>query len=72
MTLPQDEEHALDSKTTLETEQKHQSSGAKFIVQTIWINISTCAKVNNYLDQDKLKRSFRDDCREEKKKKRER
>lgn len=33
MTLPQDEEHALDSTTTLETEQKHESSGAKFIVQ---------------------------------------
>ena len=34
----------------LESEQKHQFSDAKFFVQTIWINISTYTKVNNYLD----------------------
>ena len=42
----------------LESEQKHQFSDAKFFVQTIWINISTYTKVNNYLDQGKLEKDF--------------
>lgn len=42
----------------LESEQKRQFSGAKFFVQTIWINISTYTKVNNYLNQGKFEKDF--------------
>lgn len=48
VTLPQDEDHALGSKTTLETEASVVQS--KFVVQTMWINIPTCARVNCYLN----------------------
>lgn len=42
----------------LESEQKRQFSGAKLFVQTIWINISTYTKVNNYLNQGKFEKDF--------------
>lgn len=42
----------------LESEQKRQFSGAKFFVQTIWINISTYTKVKNYLNQGKFEKDF--------------